>query len=293
MNRVFGADLSHWDGTVEWALWDHTYKFVFMKVSEGSPGAYWCYKDDLAGQHWEGAGQEGLYRSPYHFWRYDGGTPKAQAEYFYKCWKEACEQFGNDVKLELPPVADFEDQSAPKFDADVRYKFRAFLDEVERVFKVKPIVYTAKWYTSSWVGDCSWLSGYILWVAQYTYNMNGYPSLLPTGMPAWRFWQYTDKAEIPGVAENDEDLDCFNGTEDELRALLVGAPVVPVPSFPYRAVVAADTLNIRSGPGLSSPKIVPLKNGDVVNIYEISNEWGRITDAPTDRWISVKWTRKL
>jgi len=223
MDRVFGADLSHWDGTVVWTEWDHTFKYVFIKVSESAPGFGYYMRDQLAGQHWEGAGQEGLYRSPYHFWRYRA-DPKAQAKNFYEAWKAACAQFGNEAKLELPPVCDFEDMTAPKFSADVRYKFRAFLDEVERLFGVKPIVYTARWYTGGWVGDCSWLNMYILWVAQYTYNPNGYPTLLPQGMPVWTFWQYSDKAELPGVAENDEDVNAFNGSLEQLKRLLVNNP---------------------------------------------------------------------
>jgi len=294
MDRVFGVDLSHWDGTVEWTLWDHTYKFVFIKVSEASPNTNWTViEDHLAGQHWEGAGQEGLYRGPYHFWRYSGGSPKAQAEHFYNTWKKACAEFENEAKLELPPVADYEDMYAPKFDASTRDRFKDFLDEVERLFGVKPIVYTAKWYTSSWVGDCSFLNEYILWVADYTYNPQGYPNRLPAGMAYWRFWQYSDKGEIAGVAENDEDLDCFNGTEDELRMLLVSGTPAPAPSFPYRAAVTATTLNVRSGPGITSPKIVPLKNGETVYVHEIVNGWARITATPTDHWISEQWIRKL
>lgn len=225
MDRVFGADLSHWDGTVEWPLWDHQFKFVFIKISEASPNTGWSViTDHLAGQHWEGAGQEGLYRGPYHFWRYRGGTPQAQAKHFYDSWVRACQEFGNPAVLELPPVCDFEDTYAPKFNADVRLKFRQFLDEVEKLFGCKPIVYTAKWYTQGWIGDCSFLYGFLLWVAQYTYNPYGQPTLLPAGFGEWTFWQYSDQAELPGVWENDEDVDAFNGSLEQLQSLLVSKP---------------------------------------------------------------------
>lgn len=243
MDRVYGADLSHWDGTVVWTEWDHMFKFVFIKISEGSPGTAWCYKDALAGQHWEGAGQEGLYRGPYHFWRYNGGTATQQAEYFYKCWKEACAQFGNDAVLELPPVADFEDMSAPKFNPRVKLAFIEFLREVERLFGVRPIIYTAKWYTNGWIGDCSWMKPYILWVAQYTYNPNGAPTLLPTGLTTWQFWQYSDKAEIAGVAENDEDVNAFNGSLAQLQSLLVSAPPLTLEQMVARLWAAHPELH--------------------------------------------------
>lgn len=222
MSRVFGADLSHWDGTVVWTDWDRQFQFVFIKVSEASPNTGWSViTDHLAGQHWEGAGQEGLYRSPYHFWRYKGGSPEVQAKHFYDSWVKACQEFGNPAQLELPPVADFEDRYAPTFSSYVRVAFLQFLVEVEGLFGCRPIVYTAKWYTSGWVGNCSWLSSYKLWLAQYTYNPNGNPTLFPIGMPSWTFWQYSDQAEIAGVAENDEDVDAFNGSLDDLKKLLV------------------------------------------------------------------------
>jgi lysozyme len=245
MDRVFGADLSHWDGTVEWTLWDHTFKFVFIKISEASPNTGWSViYDHLAGQHWLGAGQEGLYRGPYHFWRYRGGTPAAQAKHFYDSWVKACAEFGCPAKLELPPVCDFEDMTAPKLNADVKYQFRAFLDEVERLFRVKPIVYTAYWYTSAWVGDCSWLLPYLLWVAHYTFLPNGQPLLMPKGLPKWTFWQYSDRAEIAGVAENDEDVDAFNGSIEQLEALLVTKPGLTLEEKVERLWIAHPELHI-------------------------------------------------
>jgi GH25 family lysozyme M1 (1,4-beta-N-acetylmuramidase) len=134
--------------------------------------------------------------------------------------------------------------AAPKLNADVKYQFRAFLDEVERLFRVKPIVYTAYWYTSAWVGDCSWLLPYLLWVAHYTFLPNGQPLLMPKGLTKWTFWQYSDRAEIAGVAENDEDVDAFNGSIEQLEALLVTKPGLTLEEKVERLWIAHPELHI-------------------------------------------------
>jgi hypothetical protein len=81
---------------------------------------------------------------------------------------------------------------------------------------------TAGWWTNVWVGDCGFLKGYPLWIADYTYNSSGAPRSLyfPKGMDPkdWKFWQYSDKAEIPGVPESRECVDVFNGSMSELLA---------------------------------------------------------------------------
>ena len=205
---IHGLDLSHWDGTVEWPLIPDVYKFVFIKATEGG-----YIPDHLADQHWIGAGQQKILRGAYHFWR-ASATPRAQAKEFHDrvLWLEA--QGG---KSELPPIVDLEDDRAPRMTC--LPAIRAMLTEVELAFGKRPIVYTAKWWTDPWIGNCAWLKEYPLWVADYTAAPPSAPRRLPIGLFNWTFWQYSDWAEMPGIAENDEDVDVFNGTIDELRAL--------------------------------------------------------------------------
>ena len=57
--------------------------------------------------------------------------------------------------------------------------------------------------------------------------------------------------------------------------------------------VNADTLNVRTGPGMNYKAIGIYKEGSVVEISETSNGWGRINGS--SRWISIspKYTTKL
>jgi lysozyme len=119
--------------------------------------------------------------------------------------------------MELPPVLDIEDCRAPKGSVLIPH-IKACLQMLESEFGRKPIIYTARWYTEPWLGDCSWLKEYPFWIAQYTYNPSVKPTYLPRGITKYLFHQYSDNLEIPGIAENDEDGDTFNGSLEELYA---------------------------------------------------------------------------
>ena len=201
---INGLDLSHWDGTVVWPDVPPEYRFCLIKATEGG-----YIPDHLAEQHYIGA--QGRLRGCYHFWRY-GAPASVQAREFIARIR-ALESVGGP--MELPPVVDLEDCRAPKGSVIFPH-IRAILATLELEFGKKPIIYTAKWWTDPWIGDCSWLREYPLWVANYTYDTSRGPYYLPRGLTKWAFWQYSDKGAVPGIAENDEDLDVFNGTLEEL-----------------------------------------------------------------------------
>jgi lysozyme len=60
-----------------------------------------------------------------------------------------------------------------------------------------------------------------LWLAQYT---SAPAPQVPKAWTAWTFWQYIGKGKTPGVSLP-VDLNWFNGTLDDLKALTVAAPV--------------------------------------------------------------------
>jgi lysozyme len=210
---INGLDLSHWDGTVVWDDVPDDYKFVFIKATEGG------YRPDpLADQHYIGA--QGRLRGFYHFWRY--GVPASKQIAEFRSVTAAIEARGG--KAELPPVIDLEDFRAPKSSVIIPH-IRATLANAELAFGRKPIIYTARWWTDEWIGDCSWLKEYPLWVADYTAVPPAQPNRMPKGLTNWVFWQWTDKAEIPGIAENNEDRDVFFGSLERLYAFCGIGPV--------------------------------------------------------------------
>ena len=71
----------------------------------------------------------------------------------------------------------------------------------------------------------------------------------------------------------------------------VGAPVAtPAPSKPatttsYRVRIIVDSLNVRSGAGVSNPITTVVKKGEVYTIVETKNGWGKLKSGAG--WINV------
>lgn len=184
---IEGIDCSHWQGTIEWPLIPAKYKFAFIKASEGSG-----WKDDMFALNWDAAGEEGILRGAYHFWRYAWDS-NAQAEHFFDT-VVATGHIG-----ELPPVIDIEDTNAAKGGATPA-KVKAIADRVEELFGKKPIIYTACWYWNTWVKSYA-LGNNDLWTAHYKAKWLGNPCV-PMGWDDWQIWQYSSKGRIAGIQGN-------------------------------------------------------------------------------------------
>lgn len=80
--------------------------------------------------------------------------------------------------------------------------------------------------------------------------------------------------------------------EDERILTLIAMINEPEPPIPPedRRRVTASVLRVRTGPGLDYPAIDAQYMGDIVTIYELSGEWGRIGEG---RWASTVWMVKL
>lgn len=57
--------------------------------------------------------------------------------------------------------------------------------------------------------------------------------------------------------------------------------------------VTASTLNVRSGPGISNSIISSISNATVVNVKEISGNWGKVTVNGVAGWISLDYARRI
>ena len=193
-------------------------RFVFIKVSERG-GVDQDFLDN-----WQNAKAAGLPRGGYHFLRWDL-SGLTQARIFCSLLK--------DDPGELPPVADFE---APARNG--RYPSNAlllqFLEEVEKILGVRPMIYTSPGFWNSHGKnkrtkriDDFW-SVYPLWIAHYTKKK----PTVPKPWKDWTFWQhgvYPDGIEY-GAESKGLDHNWFNGEEFEFEYLLqqyrpAGAPV--------------------------------------------------------------------
>ena len=109
--------------------------------------------------------------------------------------------------------------------------------KLEELRGSKPWVYTGSWYWNgpSYIGSATpfgWEQEYYLWEAEYLPKPLGRlfnpdespefvkPKTLGKGWAEWRVWQWTSKGKPIGVQSKTLDYNVYNGTEEELRALI-------------------------------------------------------------------------
>lgn len=199
---VHGIDVSHHQGAIRWQLLRRTQqgqfpiRFVFMKATEGGD-----YADREFTTNFDSARACGFIRGVYHF--YNPKTdPARQADFFIR-----------SVHLDegdLPPVLDIEQRGDDE--RALRRDLKVWLDKIEQHYGVKPILYTSYKYKTRYLND-SVFNSYPYWIAHYYVDSVEYQG-------PWKFWQHTDMGTLPGI-EGRVDLNIFNGTLDELKAMTV------------------------------------------------------------------------
>jgi len=240
-NYTLGIDVSVWqDAQVNWTqAISQGVRFVFVR------GAYGVTKDARFDLHW-GSSKGKLYRGVYLYYR-DGQDPVQQAQNLYN-YCAAHGDFG-----ELPPALDLEEYGNAQITPS---KVKTCLEELERLFGVKPLVYTAKVVWDKWLGNVAWARDYDLWCSNPPYTewfetlietvKNLSPSLWPKKPLPWQglmqlFWQFTFKAPAAqyGVSGNELDLNFFSGTEQELSDYANGT--INPPPDPIGEIVFPET----------------------------------------------------
>lgn len=208
-----GIDVSQWQGAIDWqAVAAAGYKYAFIRATIGSAGL-----DTSFQTNWNGAKAAGLLCAPYHLFKPDQDAAY-QAAYLYAMMA--------GKSLDMPPALDVE--LANGVDA---YRIAGAVGtcarECERLFGVKPVIYTARWFWDANVSPTDVVADCPLWVANYTIADE---PVMPSGWDAWTFWQYDSGGELAGIPDNSVDLNRFSGTHEELLAWL--ASVMPQPVDP-------------------------------------------------------------
>jgi len=205
-----GIDVSHWNGDIDWSkVAASGISFVFVKATQNAVD-----KKFLANV--KGAKAAGLLIGAYHY--IDDSTTtvekaKAAAQLFYK----AIQQAGGAKVFDLPPVMDYESNKSNLNKAQITVVAKAFLEEVQWLTGVKPIVYTYPAFIGNFVG----LSNYPLWIARYSTQAPADAA----GWTRWDFWQYSDGSaggmlpsgtrKVNGI-NGAVDLNEYNGTITEM-----------------------------------------------------------------------------
>ena len=117
-------------------------------------------------------------------------------------------------KDDLPPVLDVELFGGNKYNTETKNKVISeifnCLRTMERHYERRPIIYTnIETYTNFIKGN---FDDYDLWLCKLCNE----PKTVE-----WKFWQYTHKADVPGI-RSEVDMNIFNGNYNDFINYLYG-----------------------------------------------------------------------
>lgn len=217
-SRVFGVDTSHWTGVVDWQRAKQSgMMFMIAKALDGISATRYFV------ENYEGAKKAGLYTGMYA-WMYDSSLYKtaAQVKAFADLWKK--------YPTDLPPTVDFEWSRPVNPD---RSDLRDFVVGFEDATGVKPMIYTApSYWTTYGSAEVSWAE-YDLWIANYQVSR---PMAVKPWNGAYKLWQFTDRADgaqfgYPEGGEAMADVNYFNGDKEAFLKWIGRLPVEPEPAL--------------------------------------------------------------
>ena len=200
--KSIGIDVSEYQGKISWSYVDTIEKkyplhYVFIRATVGKDRP-----DRQFEWNWLGAKENKMIRGAYHYYRPNENS------------LEQAELFITTVKLEkgdLPPVLDIEKLPKNQSIANLKLGLKRWLKAVESHYGVKPIIYTGERYYDDFLKEE--FSDYLFWIANYNFYREEIDS-------DWLFWQFTEKASIPGIKGN-VDVNIYNGDLQQLQFITV------------------------------------------------------------------------
>ncbi|WP_433833619.1 glycoside hydrolase family 25 protein [Flavobacterium anhuiense] len=200
--KVVGIDVSEFQGKVDWEeveILDEKYpvQFVFIRATAGNDRVDRQFK-----RNWEGAKENKIMRGAYHYYRPNENSIE-QADLFIKTVKLQ--------KGDLPPVLDIEKLSKNQPLDSLKKGLKRWLNKVEKHYQVRPIIYSGERYYSDFLKEE--FSEYLFWIANY----NFYREKIEDD---WLFWQFTEKASLPGIKHR-VDVNIYNGDLEQLHFITV------------------------------------------------------------------------
>ncbi|OIV43162.1 glycoside hydrolase family 25 protein [Flavobacterium johnsoniae] len=200
--KVVGIDVSEFQGKVDWEeveILDEKYpvQFVFIRATAGNDRVDRQFK-----RNWEGAKENKIMRGAYHYYRPNENSIE-QADLFIKTVKLQ--------KGDLPPVLDIEKLPKNQPLDSLKKGLKRWLTKVEKHYQVRPIIYSGERYYSDFLKEE--FGEYLFWIANY----NFYREKIEDD---WLFWQFTEKASLPGIKHR-VDVNIYNGDIEQLQFITV------------------------------------------------------------------------
>lgn len=176
-DEVFGVDVSHHQGAIDWKkVAQDDIDFAYIKATEGSD-----VTDAAFTQNWNGAGAAGVRRGAYHYFSLCSSGAE-QAVYFLGT--------AAPVAGALPPAVDLElaGNCAKRPDsATVSGELQAFLAAIEKAWRIRAVIY---------VGD-DWESRYP--VLERLDRPRWLASFRAPPAKRWSVWQLHGFAHVNGI----------------------------------------------------------------------------------------------
>jgi lysozyme len=223
---IKGADISKYQGSVNFDQFKTAVDFVIVKSSEGNG-----YTDPQLSRNQSEARRVGLCLGYYHYCRPDlNNTADAEADWFLKV------------------IGTLKDGEILCLDYEVTFASgvtwcKNFLDHVYDKTGVKPIIYMDQSRMKQFDWSPVVNSGYGLWLAQYDYNPDGTPAA--TDWPFMALRQYSNNSTFAGISGG-VDGDVFYGDTATFKKY---GYVTPATQIPAPAPIPTPT-----NPALSDPK---------------------------------------
>ena len=200
--KSIGLDVSEYQGNIRWSYVDTLEKkypldYVFIRATVGKDR-----KDRQFKRNWLGAKENKMIRGAYHYYRPNENSLE-QAKLFI--------QTVTLQKGDLPPILDIEKLPKNQSLDSLKVGLKRWLLTVESHYKVKPIIYTGEKYYDNFLKEE--FSDYLFWIANY----NFYREKIDAD---WLFWQFTEKATVPGIKGN-VDINIYNGDLQQLQFITV------------------------------------------------------------------------
>ena len=286
-DTLYGVDVSKWQGTIDWPKVKDSGKVDFVITKIGS-GRLSSQKDKTFETNYTSAKRIGIPIGGY-WYSYAMSADEAVKE------ANACLECIKGKQFEYPIYFDIEEEKQLRLGRSAVSKMiKAFCDTLEAAGYFVG-VYTSKSHFDSYV-DNECRTKYTSWVAHYGVAKTTY-----TG--PYDMWQKSDKGKIDGISGNVDLDECYrdfpsiikklgkNGftkTEETTTAESIKPETLkPAPTESLTKVeIICHSLNVRTGPSLSSKAVDIARNGEVYVLDKEQNGWGRIKEK--NLWISIK-----
>lgn len=196
--KIFGIDVSQYQGTIDWenveAIEEQfELKFVIVRATAGSNKVDTKFK-----RNWRNLTESLYIQGAYHYYRPDENST------------DQANNFIENVKLRkghLPPILDIEKMPKGQSMDKLKEGLQNWLTIVEKHYGVQPIIYTGEKYYEDFLRED--FPNYQFWIANY----NPWKEKIED---EYLMWQFTEKAQLHGINEL-VDVNVFNGNVDALK----------------------------------------------------------------------------